>query len=111
MQRLCMKKDKTLYPQLMMQAFGKIRSYLGEMSLDEFAKNDEKQSAVIMQLHVLGELAKNTSPDIKKEIDIQWKEMAGLRDIISHQYFNINLDMIWEAIKVKAPEFEKRIAA
>ena len=64
-----------------------------------------------MQLHVLGELAKKTSADVKREIDIQWKEMAGLRDIISHQYFNLDLEMIWQAVKEKAPQFEERIDA
>ncbi|MCL4362744.1 DUF86 domain-containing protein [Candidatus Parvarchaeota archaeon] len=73
-------------------------------------KNNEKQDAVIRELAVIGEASKNISDSFKvKNNFIEWKKLAGVRDIVVHQYFNIDLDIIWDIIKYDLPELKKKL--
>ena len=71
----------------MLDAIAKIKSYTNEMSFDDFFSDGKTQSAVIMQLQVIGELAKKVPEEVKVVINLPWKNMAGFRDMISHDYF------------------------
>ncbi len=62
-------------------------------------------SAVVRELEVIGEAVKNLSYRIREEYpEIPWRKMAGMRDVLSHGYFKINLDMVWETATVIIPE-------
>ena len=63
--------------------------------------NDRKtQSAVILQLALIGELAKRVSAPVRASIDIPWKEIAGFRDRAIHDYFQIDLQIAWDTIEL-----------
>ena len=102
-------KDQTAYLRLMLDAFGKIRLFLGDMSYDNFSVDSKTQSAVIMQLQVVGELVKKVDENIKEKIAIPWKDMAGLRDMVAHQYFYLDLPSIWTSATVDIADVEKEI--
>lgn len=102
-------KDQTAYLHLMLDAFGKIRSFLGDMSYDVFVVDAKTQSAVIMQLQVVGELVKKVDENIKEKISIPWKDMAGLRDMVAHQYFHLDLPSIWTSATESIADVEKEI--
>ena len=63
-------KDQTAYLRLMLDAFGKIHSFIGDMSYDNFFVDSKTQSAVIMQLQVVGELVKKVDENIKEKISV-----------------------------------------
>ena len=65
----------------------KIADFLVGFNRDKFLKDQKTQSAVIMQLVVIGELAKKLPEEIKSQIDLPWKLMAGFRDFAVHEYF------------------------
>lgn len=104
-----MNKDGTAYLRLILESFDKIKGYIGEMSYDSFAKDGKTQSAVIMQLQVIGELAKTVPEEIKKSIDIPWKEISGLRDLIAHQYFRLDIQTIWHTTQESVPPVQEKI--
>ncbi len=54
--------------------------------------------AVIMQLTLIGELSKKVSQDIKTKIELPWKEIAGFRDRAIHDYYQIDLQIVWQTI-------------
>lgn len=93
----------------MRDAFNKIADYIKEMSYENFKADSKTQSAVIMQLEVVGELAKKVPEEIKKFIDIPWKEMAGLRDMVAHEYFNLDLPAIWETATNNVSEAMEKV--
>ena len=73
-------------------------------------KGDQKtQSAVIMQLALIGELAKKISSETQSEIDLPWKDIAGFRDRAIHDYFQIDLEIVWETIESDLQILEKEI--
>lgn len=102
-------KDQTAYLRLILDAFEKIRSFLGAMSYDDFFVDSKTQSAVIMQLQVVGELVKKVDESIKEKISIPWKDIAGLRDMVAHQYFHLDLPSIWTSATESIIEVEKEI--
>lgn len=104
-----MNKDNTAYLHLILESFQKIKSYVGTMSYDEFVKDGKTQSAVIMQLQVIGELAKTIPEEIKKSINIPWKEISGLRDLIAHQYFRLDIETVWHTTQESIPPVEEKI--
>ena len=102
-------KDNTAYLRLMLDSFAKINRFTKGMTFEDFSADEKTQSAVIMQLQVTGELAKKVSENFKKSIDVPWKNMAGLRDLVSHDYFGLDLNVIWHTVKDSVPETEKNI--
>ena len=68
------------------------------------------QDGVVRNLEVIGEAVKNIPEYIKdKKPEVEWKKIAGLRDIITHAYFVMDEDMIWDAIKNKLQELKEKI--
>ena len=102
-------KDDTAYLRLMLDSFAKINRFIKGMTFENFSADEKTQSAVIMQLQVIGELAKKVPENFKESIDVPWKNMAGLRDLVSHDYFGLDIDVIWHTVKESVPETETSI--
>jgi uncharacterized protein with HEPN domain len=76
-----------------------------------FLENREKQYAVLRALEIIGEATKNLSKELKSEQpDVQWSDIAGMRDRLIHQYFGVNLELVWTTVKKSVPELEKQIS-
>ena len=81
------------------------------LTKEEFFENKEKQYAVLRALEIIGEATKNLSKEIKAEHpEIKWSDIAGMRDKLIHQYFGVNLDLVWGTVKTKLPELENKIS-
>jgi len=102
-------KDDAAYLQLMLDSFAKINRFTEGITFEDFSADEKTQSAVIMQLQVIGELAKKVPENFKESIDVPWKNMAGLRDLVSHDYFGLDINIIWHTVKEGVPETEKNI--
>lgn len=79
-------------------------------SLDDFTEDVKTQSAVLKMLEIIGEATKNISPEFKNlHPEIIWSDPAGLRDVLIHDYFDVDLEKIWNIVKNDLPEFEIKI--
>ena len=96
-------KDEKVYIEQMIDSVAKIESFTRDMKKDDFLKDAKTQSAVIMQLTVIGELVKKLSAKTKESIDLPWKEIAGFRDRAIHHYFGMDLDVIWDTVIMDIP--------
>ncbi len=77
---------------------------------DDFIKNEMLKRACTRSLEIIGEAAKNLSPEFRKRYrDIEWKKLAGLRDKIIHFYFGVNWDIVWDVIEKRLPGLEDQI--
>ncbi|MGD1809176.1 DUF86 domain-containing protein [Dapis sp. BLCC M126] len=71
----------------------------------ELETNEEKQSAILYQIIVMGEATKRLSPEFREQYpEIPWKDIAGMRDILAHQYDRLNLNTLWDVIQSDVPE-------
>jgi len=100
-----MKKENDLiYFEDIVDSIEKIEKYISDMSLEDFKKNDLVQDAVLRNLEIIGEASNNLSEEIKnKHKEVPWKRIIGMRNIISHKYFGIDLEIIWEIITTNLP--------
>ncbi|MBD3203744.1 DUF86 domain-containing protein [Candidatus Woesearchaeota archaeon] len=103
-------KDNNIFLKHILGNIEKIEDFSKNMSKEEFIKEDLKQYAIIRAIEVIGEAVKNLPSSFRKKYpDVAWKEIAGTRDIIIHQYFGIDLDIIWNIIKKELPVLKKEI--
>ena len=94
------------------EAVRRIAEYISGMTYEDFLKDSKTQDAVIRNLEIIGEATKNLSREIRAaHPDIPWRAMAGVRDRLIHDYFGVNLDIVWQIVTVELPEVTARIAA
>ncbi|GAI48394.1 unnamed protein product [marine sediment metagenome] len=80
------------------------------LNYEDLVSNETLKRAVIRSLEIIGEATKNLSEDFrKKHPDIEWRELAGLRDKLIHHYFGINWKRVWDVIKNLIPEIEDKL--
>ena len=71
-----------------------------------------RQDATLRKLGVIGEAAKSLSEEAKsKQPQIQWKQIAGMRDRVIHNYFGVNLEIIWAAVEKDLPKLRDAVDA
>jgi uncharacterized protein with HEPN domain len=92
------------------EAIKRIELYTKELSYPDFLQKMETQDAVVRNFEIIGEAVKNVSKTLKaKYNNIQWKEIAGMRDKVIHFYFGVNWDVVWGAAKDSLPPFKEKI--
>ncbi len=90
------KRKPDVYLQDILESIEYIQSFLDGVSEDEFYENVEKQDAVLRRLEIIGEAVKHLPEEIREiHPDIPWRQIAGMRDIIIHEYFGVTLNMVW----------------
>ena len=94
-------KDFRLYVQDILEAIGRIDQYLAGLTFEQFSKDIKTIDAVIRNFAIIGEAAKNIPVSVKREhSEIAWKRMAGMRDKLIHEYFGVDLQIIWDTSKI-----------
>lgn len=87
-----------------------IAAYISDLYYEDFLESLMVQDAVLRNLQIIGEAVKRLSPELKAEHpDLPWREMAGLRDRIVHDYFGINHEIVWSVIAEEMPLLIPRI--
>ncbi|MBI3943611.1 MAG: DUF86 domain-containing protein [Chloroflexi bacterium] len=86
------------------EAIRRIATYTAGMTYESFLADIKTQDAVIRNLEIIGEAAKNLSAElVRKHSNIPWKSMAGVRDRLIHHYFGINFDIVWRIVTQELP--------
>ena len=95
-----MKRDVMLFVDDISQSISNIELFLKDVPKNEFLKDKLRQSATLYQLIIIGEAVKNLPTEYKnKHTKIPWKNIAGMRDILIHEYSGVNLKRVWKVIK------------
>ncbi|KGG79473.1 hypothetical protein Y919_11810 [Caloranaerobacter azorensis H53214] len=98
-------RNYILYLEDILESINKIEDYTKGMSFEDFQKNQMAVDAVVRNLEVIGEAARYVSDEIREQYrNIPWNKMIGLRNILIHEYFGIDLRIVWEIIKKNLPE-------
>lgn len=91
-------------------SLSKILKYTNGISYDEFVNSEITKDAVERNFEIIGEAVKNLSEDFRKQYpDIPFKQVAGMRDKLIHDYFGIDYEILWKTIQDKIPQFKIEI--
>jgi uncharacterized protein with HEPN domain len=86
--------------------------YAQGIDQDNLKQDDEKQAAILYRLIVIGEATKRLSDELREQYSIiPWRQMAGLRDVVIHDYDELDFDILWNVIHVSLPDILPEIQA
>ena len=103
-------RDIKLYLIDIRDAIEKIQKYTKSVDFKKFSNNNEKIDAVIRNFEVIGEAVKYIPDKIKNNYnEIDWTDITGMRNILTHEYFGVDLNIIWKTVEEKLPELKKII--
>lgn len=103
-------KDDTLYLVHIYESIVRIETYLRGVSLEQFSEDSLTQDAVLRNLQILAESTQRLSDKFKdKHQEIEWVNIAGLRNILVHDYLGIDIETVWNIIDKKLPELKTAI--
>lgn len=99
-----MKREYKDYIEDIIESMAKAMIFLEQMDFDEFSKDEKTIFAVVRALEIIGEAVKHIPTSIRRKYpDIPWREMAGIRDKVIHEYFGVDLKIIWNVVKERIP--------
>ena len=106
-----MSRDWRLSLQDMLEACAKVREYASDLEFREFADQALVYDAIMWNLQILGEAAKNIPDDLRaKYPEAEWRKIAGLRDVLTHSYFRLHNETLWDVVQNKIPDLAEQLA-
>ena len=97
-------RDWKLRVEDILEAINKIERYTANMSLNNFLADEKSSDAVVRNLEIIGEAARNIPEDICLRFpNVPWDKMRGMRNMLAHEYFGVSLPIIWQTIKDDLP--------
>lgn len=105
-----MSRNYDLYLQDVVTAADRVASYIEGVTRDEFETDQMRLDAVIRNLQIIGEAIKKIPDSIQKRYpNIPWQEIAGLRNRVTHVYFDVDINIIWDVVHSELPVLKTQI--
>ncbi len=103
-------KNNSVYLIHIIEAIEKIEKYISQLDEKSFYSSDLVQDAVIRELQIVGEAARRIDQGVKdKSPQIAWSQLIGMRNILVHDYFTVDLDVVWVTLKDDLPLLKTEI--
>jgi uncharacterized protein with HEPN domain len=101
-------RDWRLYADDIIESCCKIKRYIAGMTFDVFVADERTRDAVIRNIEVIGEAAKNLPDEvIAKAPEVEWRKVRGMRDVLAHGYFGLDVKVVWNTATTKLEMLEK----
>jgi len=105
-----MKKDALVFIEHILECISLIEEYTENKNDADFLNSTQLQDSVIRRIEIIGEAIKNIPNEVKDNYkEIPWKKISGMRDILIHEYFGIDMELTLEVVKKEIPDLKKNI--
>jgi uncharacterized protein with HEPN domain len=104
------KRDYVLFLEDILESITRIEEYSKDIDLNRLHKHRMAVDAIVRNFEIIGEAVKNIPRAVRSKYpDVEWKEAAGFRDILIHEYFGIDLEAVRDTISKNLPAFKRHI--
>lgn len=105
-----MKKDPEIFLEHILESIDLIQDYTAHKTITDFIKSVQLQDSIIRRIEIIGEAVKNLPDDVKNNYpEVPWKKIAGMRDVLIHEYFGIDLELTWQVVQKDIPDLKRKI--
>lgn len=106
-----MARNLKLYIADIVESIQRIEEYIKAVSEKDFSQDIKIQDAIFRRLEIIGEAGKHIPISLRRKYsEIPWRKITGLRDILVHEYFGVNIRKVWKVIKEDLPDLKKKIS-
>ena len=103
-------KDTRVFLRHILESIFAIEEYIAKKTKRDFMKDRQMQDAIIRRFQVIGEATKNIPLHLREKYPaIRWRVITGMRDVLVHDYFDIDINMVWNTAKHDVAKFKKQI--
>ena len=103
-------KDDSVFLHHIIDAIITIEEYIGETPRIHFIHNKMMQDAVVRELEIIGEAARNLSEDLRTQHqDIEWESIISMRNRLIHAYFRVDIELVWDIVNTDIPLLKGQI--
>ncbi|CAD6491836.1 MAG: hypothetical protein CHKLHMKO_00204 [Candidatus Argoarchaeum ethanivorans] len=103
-----MKKDPEVFIEHILESIGLIENYTANKTISDFIESVQLQDSIIRRIEIIGEAVKNLPVEVKSNYsEVPWKKIAGMRDVLIHEYFGIDLELTWQVVQKDIPDLKR----
>jgi len=104
------RRNARLLLQDMLESLEKIERYTTGLTFERFAWDDRTVDAVVRNLEIIGEAAQQIPSEVRERYpEVPWRRVIGLRNVVVHEYFAVDVEIVWTVVRQSLPELKEAL--
>ena len=105
-----MSREHRLFLDDMLKACDKVMRFTQGASIEQFRADEKTFDAVMRDLEIIGEAAKHIPDEMRRQHpEIHWRQISGFRDIVAHEYFGLDMEVVWDVVTRQVPTLHNQL--